>query len=669
MRKKTKNYFNSLCFCLTIILCFANDLSQAQNLGTPPQALPHSTTLQSPRSPLPNSWQGQQIYLNQQKLSIPWIQWQEGTEWRTGISDLAAMQILGLELLDTDNPNLQPVSWFSQSSSQPMVLKAKHLGAYRYLDISELMQQTGWRAQAVGDTLVVNAPSAKIKSISHQRESWGEKIIVNLDRPTFWQTIQNNKQGTITLEAIAEASELDRFKELQSSLLPTIIDEGNKQNLSPKSLDRPTNKIFLDEEQAEEEGAVTPTLNPPPQLSAPNIQSLGNSTKFSFDFSGGQRLRIATLTNPYRLAIEVRPDAFVERNLLWYPGIRWHQQYVQITPSANTLPSLFPEDASRRNQFPVTWLEIDPRSPKLSLKPITSYADSMVGTAPLLTTARWQEAIVAINGGFFNRNNKMPLGAVRSDNLWLSGPILNRAAIAWNEKGNIKIDRLSLIEKISTSSGENVPIQFLNSGYIQAGVSRYTKEWGTSYTPLTNQETIMLVQNDRVTKHLLGAEAGSDSFPIPRDGYLLTIRGNQAPRELVQVGTTVKLTSTTTPSEFSHYPHILGAGPLLLQNRQIVLNAIAEKFSPAFNKQSASRSALGVSDRGKLIVAVVRSRIGGIGPNLSELAQIMQRLGAVDAINLDGGSSTSLVLGGQLVDRSPSEAARVHNGIGIFIKR
>jgi exopolysaccharide biosynthesis protein len=45
----------------------------------------------------------------------------------------------------------------------------------------------------------------------------------------------------------------------------------------------------------------------------------------------------------------------------------------------------------------------------------------------------------------------------------------------------------------------------------------------------------------------------------------------------------------------------------------------------------------------------------------------MQTMGCINALNLDGGSSTSLYLGGQLLDRSPNTAARVHNGIGIFI--
>ncbi|MGH2415890.1 MAG: phosphodiester glycosidase family protein, partial [Microcystaceae cyanobacterium] len=114
-------------------------------------------------------------------------------------------------------------------------------------------------------------------------------------------------------------------------------------------------------------------------------------------------------------------------------------------------------------------------------------------------------------------------------------------------------------------------------------------------------------------------------------------------------------------------PHILGAGPLLIQNRQIVLNAEAEKFSQAFQQQAASRSAIAITERGNLMLVAVHDRVGGRGATLQEHAQILQHLGAVDALNLDGGSSTSLYLGGQLIDRYPVTAARVNNGIGILI--
>ena len=63
----------------------------------------------------------------------------------------------------------------------------------------------------------------------------------------------------------------------------------------------------------------------------------------------------------------------------------------------------------------------------------------------------------------------------------------------------------------------------------------------------------------------------------------------------------------------------------------------------------------------------VHNRVGGKGPTLTEMAALLKQLGAKDALNLDGGSSTALSLGGQLIDRSAVTAARVHNGLGVFV--
>jgi exopolysaccharide biosynthesis protein len=97
------------------------------------------------------------------------------------------------------------------------------------------------------------------------------------------------------------------------------------------------------------------------------------------------------------------------------------------------------------------------------------------------------------------------------------------------------------------------------------------------------------------------------------------------------------------------------------------LDAKAEGFSDAFRQQLAIRSVIGTTARGTLIVAAIHDRIGGRGPSLAETAQLMQQMGAIDALNFDGGSSTGLYLGGQLLDRSAYTAARVHNGFGLFL--
>jgi exopolysaccharide biosynthesis protein len=129
----------------------------------------------------------------------------------------------------------------------------------------------------------------------------------------------------------------------------------------------------------------------------------------------------------------------------------------------------------------------------------------------------------------------------------------------------------------------------------------------------------------------------------------------------------VQLQRRSSP-DLANYPFSLGAGPLLVKNSRIVLNAQGETFSQAFIQQQASRSAIGITQNGQLIIAAVHDRSYGKGPTLTEIAQIMQRLGAVDALNLDGGSSTGLYLGGELLDRSPRSAARIHNGLGVFLQ-
>ena len=290
------------------------------------------------------------------------------------------------------------------------------------------------------------------------------------------------------------------------------------------------------------------------------------------------------------------------------------------------------------------------------------------GTAPLLTMARDQQVSAAINGGFFNRNTQLPLGGIRANQDWLSGPILNRGAIAWNDQGQVKLGRLALTETLSTSTNQRLTINYLNSGYVQKGLARYTPAWGSVYIPLTDNEMVYVVQQGQITGQYPLGKAGQVQMPIPINGYLMIDRGNLVVANALAMGTTVTLTGRSLPDEFNQFPHSLAAGPLLIDQGRIVLNAASEKFSKAFQQQKASRSAIALDRSGNLLLVAVHNRVGGSGASLDEFAQILQQLGAVGALNLDGGSSTSLSLGGQLLDRSPVTAARVSNALGIFVR-
>jgi hypothetical protein len=109
---------------------------------------------------------------------------------------------------------------------------------------------------------------------------------------------------------------------------------------------------------------------------------------------------------------------------------------------------------------------------------------------------------------------------------------------------------------------------------------------------------------------------------------------------------------------------LLQAGPLLVRDgRTVVTDASdAEGFSAGQSQFDSDitdgrypRAALGIG-AGVLLAVVCDGRSDtDCGLTLSELADLMAGLGARDAINLDGGGSTSLVRGDRLVNRPREE--------------
>ncbi|MEO1373466.1 MAG: phosphodiester glycosidase family protein [Cyanobacteria bacterium J06635_10] len=605
---------------------------------------------------------GNQISLNGRTLPGTWLQ-QKGKKLSvaTYLSDGALRQLIGVDLLNSNSPQLQPVQWFS-SESKPQVLTGFHASGYRYLDITRFAKKSKWDLIARGDTLVISTPRAKVKKINHDIDSSPQQqIVIDLDRPTPWKlTAGSLIKKPKPLPQIPADSQSVVIKTNIPTPIPVpparewiiTIDGVAKRKLvqrftPPPPVPQPIQLegIFLTKPQP-----VSPLRTPEPLIK--QVEVVNNQTIIKLVVPFGLTPRISTLPKPYRLVVDIRPDALLGRSIDWAPGLRWQQQFVSLA----------------NERFPVVWLEINPRISKAKIRPVPTNQGEQKGTAPLIKTARKYLAAAAINGGFFNRKNRLPLGAIRRDNQWLSGPILNRGAIAWNDAGQFYMNRLSLEENLVISNNQKLPISHLNSGYVQQGIARYTHLWGPTYTPLTDNETIAEVRNNRVTKQYAGGKVGVGAVPIPKNGYLLAFRANAVDNaQLLPIGTPLRILSSTVSPEFNRYPHVLGAGPLLLKDNQIVLDAQAEKFSKAFAEQKAIRSAICTTSTGKLIIAAVHNRAGGKGPSLTEHAQLMQQLGCVNALNLDGGSSTSLYLGGQLLDRSPSTAASVHNGIGIFL--
>lgn len=475
----------------------------------------------------------------------------------------------------------------------------------RYLDVTELAQRNGWQTQISGNTLQITTPIAKLIAIQQEQPAPNiDRITLTLDRPITWQADPQLNELVLTLDAQADQNQLGKFKPSPASRIRSL-----------------------------------------------KVESSGNRTIVRVGVPLSLRSRITTASSPDRITIEVGSNFLSDRDILWANGLFWRQRSLSVGA----------------NQFPIVWFEVNPRQPGLSIRPILPNVTTLTGTLPLFTTAQQSLATSAINGGYFNRNNQLPLGAIKLDNRFASGPILSRGVVGWDAAGNWRFDRLTLQEAVILGSGQRFPLTTLNSAYVQAGIARYTSDWGSTYTTLTDNEIILPVQNNQTGVQQTIPTAGT-VVQLPTTGYLLVFRSNRTAAASFTSAIPVQLESTFNLPDLAAFPNLIGGGPLLIRNGQIVLDGRLEQFSTAFIQERAARSAIGQTSDGRILIVTAQNNVSGVGASLGDMAVIMQQLGAVNALNLDGGSSTTLYLGGQLLDRPSRSAARVHNGIGVFLQ-
>ena len=122
---------------------------------------------------------------------------------------------------------------------------------------------------------------------------------------------------------------------------------------------------------------------------------------------------------------------------------------------------------------------------------------------------------------------------------------------------------------------------------------------------------------------------------------------------------------------------VVGGGPRLLRAGRVAVAAAAEGFRPpqspfffrSFVAGRQPRTLAGVRPDGTLLLVTVDGRLPGwsVGMTLAEAARLMRSLGARDALNLDGGGSSTMVVRGEVVNR-PSDRVerRVSDGLFVF---
>jgi hypothetical protein len=212
------------------------------------------------------------------------------------------------------------------------------------------------------------------------------------------------------------------------------------------------------------------------------------------------------------------------------------------------------------------------------------------------------------------------------------------------------------------ANGRRWGLGFLNSGYVQRGLSRYTSAWGPYYRSLSGREQAILIRAGNVIAEYNNSQL-SRGVSLPKGTDLVVARGG-APLP-ARTGDQAKVEMSSS-NQLGDKPNVLGGGPLLMKGGQVVLNGRREGFSPGFLSQTAPRTVIAQGKGGIWMLAI---RGAGSNPTLLETSLAMRQLGMRDALNLDGGSSTTLIAAGRTLINGSGSPPRIHNGLGLVRQR
>ena len=293
--------------------------------------------------------------------------------------------------------------------------------------------------------------------------------------------------------------------------------------------------------------------------------------------------------------------------------------------------------------------------------------DAAIGTEKTSSIATRHGAFAAINAGFFRLDTSIWAG----DAAGLL--IINREIISDPTNDRIVLGLTNGKSSTEVAFGRSELTHVVTMGKREIDVSgsnrELTKNEIVLYTPQFHRTTLtsnagieIIIRKNRIFR-VFHAE---ESSVIPIDGYVLSASGTKVAElaKIARVGMAIQIAQRVRLIRISHepdppqmesYEDAVAGVPQLIKNGKIDITWEEEKSSKSFVETRHPRTAVAKLKDGKFLMITVDGRTessGGIG--LQDLAEYLLSLGATDAMNLDGGGSTTMFVDGKVVNH-PSD--------------
>jgi hypothetical protein len=298
--------------------------------------------------------------------------------------------------------------------------------------------------------------------------------------------------------------------------------------------------------------------------------------------------------------------------------------------------------------------------------------DQIMGVETVDSVARRHGALAAVNGGFFNTRNGDPHGVLKEAGELVSdtGAVKGAVVIRSPPRGptEVAFDQVSARVALKYQSNDRdwvVPIAGVNTTRARGRLMLYTPSYHVDTDTAANGiEWVLSGDPLRVTE--VRYDAGHT--PIPPAGRVLSYGGLTLPEALqalvpgVEVDFEVAWTTLNgmSPDLLERADHVVsGAGLLRVNGRSLDNWEETEALSAQrFLDMRHPRTVIGVDSDGFIWLAAIDGRQVdySVGMTFADLQALCDRLQLTDALNLDGGGSTTMVVQGRVVNR-PSDTS------------
>ena len=281
--------------------------------------------------------------------------------------------------------------------------------------------------------------------------------------------------------------------------------------------------------------------------------------------------------------------------------------------------------------------------------------------------------LAAVNADFARPGTDQPVGAVVSAGRVLRSPVGTHHQFSAGWGPLMASGILEWKARLVSSDLRDVAVAGLNDPNVTEGAVLFTPGWGPSLSRGPEHTTLLLrftggvgelVPATTEAVELVGLVAGPAEVPITAGTALLTGAGdaaatlrdlwNRAEQGAASRRALIRVDLGPDARES------VGGTPVLVRDGRVWVQGDGTGFVSGLHP----RTVAGWDATGRVLLVTVDGRQPGhsAGMALPELADFLVGIGAVEALNLDGGGSTTMVIAGQIVNL-PSDRLVRRNGV------